>query len=198
MENDLKDEKELNNIIKEKSSEEINDKKNKTKFRLYNKYESIDLGITSDFYSDLSYIKAEEIKNFLKPSSNHGLTGLKNLGNTSYFNSIMQCLSNTPELMYYYVSNIYKKDLKISEGKKKTASGKLSKEFGDLLGKLWIENKKIENPQILKYAICDLNNMFNNNNQHDSSELLIFLLNYLHEEINRDKSKGNTSFYEPI
>ena len=75
--------------------------------------------------------------------------------------------------------------------------GKLSKEFVDLLGKMWIENKKNENPQNMKYSICDLNNSFTNNNQHDSSELLISLLNLLHEEINRDKSKGSTSFYEP-
>ena len=62
---------------------------------------------------------------------------------------------------------------------------------------MWIENKKNENPQNMKYSICDLNNSFTNNNQHDSSELLISLLNLLHEEINRDKSKGSTSFYEP-
>ena len=198
MENIPKEEEKPQNEINQPPSQEINAQKNNTKFRIFNKYESIDLNITSDFYSDISYIKAEEIKNYLKHTSNHGLTGLKNLGNSSYLNSILQCLSNTPELMYYYVSGLYKKDLKISEGKKKgNISGKLSKEFADLLGKMWIENKKIENPQNMKYSICDLNNTFNNNNQHDSSELLISLLNLLHEEINRDKSKGSTSFYEP-
>lgn len=192
------EEGQLPNDIQQSTSEEINKQKSKRKFRLYNKYESIDLSITSDFYSDISYIKAEEIKNYLKPTSNHGLTGLKNLGNISYLSSIIQCLSNTPELMYYYISELYKKDIKISEVKKKGfVPGKLSKEFADLLGKLWIDNKKIANPQNLKYAICDLIDIFNNNNQHDSSELLMFLLNFLHEEINRDKSKGSTSFYEP-
>ena len=199
MENYVKEEEQQQqNNISQTDSNEIKKEKNNTKFRLYNKYENIDLGITSDFYSDISYIKAEEIKNFLKPTSNHGLTGLKNLGNTSYLNSIIQCLSNTPELMYYYISDLYKRDIKISDVKKKGAvPGKLSKEFADLLGKLWIDNKKVANPQIFKYAICDLINIFNNNNQHDSSELLMFLLNFLHEEINRDKSKGSTSFYEP-
>ena len=187
-----------NFIQQQSSSEELGPPKNKTKFRLYNKYESIDLSITSDFYSDISYIKAEEIKNYLKPTSNHGLTGLKNIGNTAYLNSILQCLSNTPELMYYYISGLYKKDIKISEGKKKGfVPGKLSKEFADLLGKMWIDNKKIVNAQEIKYCVCDINNRFNNNNQHDSSELLMYILNSLHEEINRDKSKGNTSFYEP-
>ena len=151
MENDSKEDEQQQKNIKQSNSNEIKKDKNHTKFRLYNKYENIDLGITSQFYSDISYIKAEEIKNFLKPTSNHGLTGLKNLGNTSYLNSILQCLSNTPELMYYYVSDLYKKDIKISDVKKKGAvPGKLSKEFADLLGKLWIDNKKVANPQILK------------------------------------------------
>ena len=198
MENEHKEEDQPPNNIEQSTSKEIKQSKNYTKFRLFNKYESVDLGITSDFYSDISYIKAEEIKNFLKPVSNHGLTGLKNLGNSSYLNSIIQCLSNTPELMYYYVSGLYKKDIKSSESKKKGAvSGKLSKEFADLLGKMWIDNKKVANPQDFKYSLCDLTNIFNNNNQHDSSELLLFLLNYLHDEINKDKSKGNNSFYEP-
>jgi ubiquitin C-terminal hydrolase len=197
MEKDNKEDQHPNDI-KESSSKEIKQTKISTKYRLINKYESVDLGITSDFYSDISYIKAEEIKNYLKPTSNHGLTGLKNLGNSSYINSIIQCLSNTPELMYYYVSGLYKKDLKISEGKKKGfVPGKLSKEFADLLGKMWIENKKVVSPQDVKYSICDLTNIFNNNNQHDSSEFLMFLFNFLHDEINKDKSKGSTSFYEP-
>ena len=68
--------------------------KHKTNFRLYSQYNNIDLGITSQNYSDISYIKPEEIKNYLKPDSNHGLTGLKNIGNSSYINSILQILSN--------------------------------------------------------------------------------------------------------
>ena len=172
--------------------------KNKTNFRLYSQYTNIDLGITSQNYSDISYIKPEEIKNYLKPESNHGLTGLKNIGNSSYINSILQILSNTPELMFYYISGLYKKDIKIPQIKKKGyVPGKLSSEFANLLNKMWLENKKVVNPQDIKYAMADLNYAFNNNNQQDSSEFLMSLLNFLHDEINREKTNSGSLFYEP-
>ena len=172
--------------------------KYKTNFRLYSQYNNIDLGITSQNYSDISYIKPEEIKNYLKPDSNHGLTGLKNIGNSSYINSILQILSNTPELMFYYISGLYKKDIKIPQVKKKGyVPGKLSEEFANILNKMWLENKKVVNPQDIKYAIADLNYAFNNNNQQDSSEFLLSLLNSLHDEINREKINSGSLFYEP-
>ena len=117
--NDEKGNQNSENIIQSEQKDLVGKEKIKTNFRLYSQYTNIDLGITSQNYADISYIKAEEVKNYLKSSSNHGLTGLKNIGNSSYINSIIQCLSNTPELMYYYISGLYKKDIKISEVKKK-------------------------------------------------------------------------------
>src|ERR1700744_1813010 len=49
---------------------------------------------------------------FRKNITVRGLTGLRNVGNTCYINSAIQCISATPMLLSYVVKGKFKEDLK--------------------------------------------------------------------------------------
>ena len=76
---------------------------------------NLEINLDSSFYSNRQ-LEVEKIKTFLNRDSNHGLTGLKNLGNSCYLNTILQCLSNTVELTYYFISGVYNNDINTNQG----------------------------------------------------------------------------------
>ncbi len=59
-------------------------------------------------------IDVSKITTSLDSNSNHGLTGLQNLGNTCFMNSALQCLSNSVDLTYYMISKTYINEINTS------------------------------------------------------------------------------------
>jgi ubiquitin carboxyl-terminal hydrolase 4/11 len=80
-----------------------------------------------------------------------GKCGLRNLGNTCFMNSGVQCLSNTPELCEYILNDTYKADINIDNplGTK----GELVSKFAHLLKRLWYQDKSSHPPFSFKRAI---------------------------------------------
>ncbi|KAJ7304976.1 hypothetical protein JRQ81_010704 [Phrynocephalus forsythii] len=111
-----------------------------------------------------------------------GLTGLRNLGNTCFMNSILQCLSNTKELRDYCLQNQYLRDLN-NNSRLQMA---LMAEFAKLIQALWTSSpNESVSPSEFKTQIQRYAPRFVGYNQQDAQEFLRFLLDGLHSEVNR-------------
>ncbi|KAK4423195.1 Ubiquitin carboxyl-terminal hydrolase 10 [Sesamum alatum] len=115
-----------------------------------------------------------------------GLAGLQNLGNTCFMNSSLQCLVHTPHLAQYFLQD-YSDE--INRQNPLGMHGELALAFGDLLRKLWSSGRTPVAPRAFKGKLARFAPQFSGYNQHDSQELLAFLLDGLHEDLNRVKQK---------
>lgn len=123
------------------------------------------------------------------PASDHdaGVVGLRNLGNTCYMNSALQCLSHTRSLREYFLSRDFEYDVNTTA--KYGMSGHLAVSFSELLAELWLTRTRVCSPRGFKETIGRFNPLFEGTQQQDAQELLGIFMEGLSEDLNRIKQK---------
>lgn len=111
-----------------------------------------------------------------------GLCGLRNIGNTCFMNSVLQCLSHTNELVKYVRAQ--------SSPKTSSKDQKIFAEFVKLIKEMWSATTKSVTPSDLKLAISAKYRMYSGSAQQDAQEFLRFFLDTLHSALNAGTKAG--------
>ena len=139
--------------------------------------------------NDFTFIEDEDLSHSPIDENNNlsGKVGLNNLGNTCFMNTGIQCLSNCELLTNYILSKTYIKH--INETNPIGSHGDLIKAYAEVITHLWYGCKTVIGPYRFKKAISKFQEMFSGFSQHDTHEFLSFLLDGLHEDLNKVKNK---------
>ena len=151
---ELDEKKKLFNIEKEKKEKSLNKREKELKQR-----------------EEKLKIEEEKYTRKNKPI----LIGLNNIGATCYMNASLQCLSNTKKLTEYFLTNYEDNRNKI-----------MSHQYYKLIKHLWNEeNNNISySPNSFKEVLSKENPLFAGIAANDAKDLINFLIERLHQELN--------------
>jgi ubiquitin C-terminal hydrolase len=113
-----------------------------------------------------------------------GHCGIRNVGNTCYLGSAVQCLAHLSLFAQYFRGGKFGED--INRKSRLGTQGRVAAAFGALVEQIWSGEDTLVDPLDLKDALADLVPRFVGSSTQDSHEFLLALLNTLHEDLATD------------
>ena len=124
-----------------------------------------------------------------------GTCGLKNIGNTCYMNTAIQCLSATVKFRQFFLSGTYSQY--INTKNRLGTKGRLANAFAEMLTSMWKGGHAVFTPKHFKDELGKVDETFSGYGQEDCHELISCLLDRLHEDLNYITEKKYIELKDP-
>ncbi|CAH4028089.1 unnamed protein product [Pieris brassicae] len=131
----------------------------------------------------LSSCRVTERRETLTAPELPGATGLHNLGNTCFMNAALQAVWNTGPLRRYFNSGLHLYE--VNTANPLGTGGALAVRYGELCKEVWSSGARSVAPLRVRWCVSRWARALAGGGQHDAQELLAWLLDALHEDLNR-------------
>lgn len=134
-------------------------------------------------YSEILAVPVKDIP-MLSNLNQACVNGLINVGNSCYFNVVLQCLANTPGIKEYFLSNLHLKEFNLN-GRISPADS-LTSRIGEFIQLYHSYNDYVMNPFKLIEMVIEQSKIFDPTKiQEDAHEFLLYMLDRIATDLNR-------------